>query len=80
MNVEQKGQAADKLLADPLLQEALETIASALIEQWQETKDSTVREELWFTLQGLKRFKHVLEMTVSNGEDETALKEKFPNE
>ena len=73
----QEGQAAKELLANPLLQESLQTIESALIEQWALSRDTSVREELWYTLQGLKRFTTVLEMTVTNGEDEYALKEKF---
>jgi hypothetical protein len=77
MDVIQKGQAAKKLLANPLLQESLETIESALIDQWMLTKDTSVREELWYTLQGLKRFSTILHMTVSNGADDLAMKESF---
>ena len=73
----EEGQAADKLLANPLLQESLDTIESALIEQWTESRDTLVREELWYTLQGLKRFVTVLEFTVQSGNDELLLKEKF---
>jgi len=73
----QEGQAAKELLANPLLQESLQTIESALIDQWTLTRDTSVREEVWYTLQGLKRFVTILNMTVSNGEDELALKEKF---
>lgn len=73
----QEGQAAKELLQHPLLQDSLQTIESALIEQWTLSRDTSVREELWYTLQGLKRFKTVLEMTVTSGEDERALKEKF---
>ena len=73
----QEGQVAKELLQHPLLQDSLQTIESALIEQWVLSRDTSVREELWYTLQGLKRFKTILEMTVTNGEDERALKEKF---
>ena len=76
MTIIQKGQAAEELLANPLLQESLQTIESALIDQWQESKDTLVREEMWYTLQGLKRFKHVLEMIVEHGVNELALKER----
>jgi hypothetical protein len=79
MTMIEEGQAAKELLANPLLQESLSTIESAIIEQWQETKDTLVREEMWHTLQGLKRFKLVLEMVVSNGLNELALREKFKN-
>ena len=73
----QEGQAAKELLANPLLQESLQTIESTLIDQWTLSRDTSVREELWYTLQGLKRFVTILEMTVSNGADELVLKEKF---
>jgi hypothetical protein len=77
MNPIEEGQAAEKLLANPLLQEALATIESALIEQWTESKDSLVREELWHTLQGSRRFKRVFEIMIDNGSIELAMKGKY---
>jgi hypothetical protein len=77
MTIIEEGQAASKLLANPLLQESLNIIESALIDQWMDTKDTLVREELWYTLQGAKRFKTILEQIVTNGQYELAMKGKF---
>lgn len=80
MTIIEEGQSAEKLLANPLLQESLSTIESALIETWKETKDTLVREELWYTLQGARRFKTMLEQIVLNGQYELAMKGKFNGE
>ena len=77
MDTIQKGQAASELLANPLLKASLSTIESALIDQWTESGDTLVREETWYTLQGLRRFVMVLEMAVESGSNELALKDKF---
>jgi len=62
-----RGHLASELLDNPLLQETLKDIESAITEQWKNTKEHLVREELWFTLKGLDRFKMILESTVENG-------------
>lgn len=77
MSKVEEGQAASKLLANPLLQDTLVTIETALIEQWTVTKDTLLREELWYTLQGLKRFKGLLENIVEQGKYELVIKEKY---
>ncbi len=63
----QRGQRSEQLLTDPLLVETLELIEEAIIEQWTGTNDTTLREQLWYTLQGQKRFKTVLEAAIENG-------------
>lgn len=67
MNNVQRGQRSEQLLTDPLLVETLELIEEAIIEQWTGTNDTTLREQLWYTLQGQKRFKTVLEAAIENG-------------
>ena len=67
MNNIERGQAAAMLLQTPLLVETLELIEEAIIEQWTGTNDTTLREQLWYTLQGQKRFKTVLEAAIENG-------------
>jgi hypothetical protein len=73
----EEGQAARDLLANPLLQESFEFIESTLTDQWAESTDTLVREEIWFTLQGLRRFKSVLELTMTSGQNEALLKEAY---
>ena len=72
-----KGQLSKELLDNPLLKETLEIIESALIDQWKDSNDSKVREEVWYTLAGLRRFRGVLEIAVQNGEADYALQEKY---
>jgi hypothetical protein len=77
MNIHEEGQAAKELLANPLLQDTLATIESTITDQWIETKDTLLREELWFTLQGQKRFRTLLENLIERSQYELVIKEKF---
>lgn len=76
-NTVEEGQAAKKLLQNPLLAETLTTIESALIDQWKVTSSPDIREEVWYTLMGLKRFTGILEAAVESGEAEKLIKENF---
>ena len=77
MNTQESGQAAGDLLANPLLQDSLHIITSTLIEEWTECKQSELREELWMTLQGQKRFIALLELTVQKAEEALMMEKKF---
>ena len=63
----QKGDHAKRLLEDPLLTEALDNIEEATINMWKDTVDSKARNELWFTLKGLERFKTQLQSLIEDG-------------
>jgi hypothetical protein len=73
----QEGQAAKQLLANPLLEETLKTIESALIDQWKITSSPEIREEIWYTQKGLERFAGILAIAVENGDAESAIQEKY---
>ena len=77
MNTIEKGKAAEELLAEPLLKESLDTIRDAIISQWTVTKDSLLRDELWYTLAGLRRFEAILINAIETGSVDLALKEKY---
>lgn len=77
MNTIEKGQAASELLANPLLKESLDTIKDAIISQWTVTADSSLRDELWFTLTGLRRFEAILINAIETGSVDLTLKEKY---
>ena len=71
------GQAAKLLLQNPTLQEAFQTIEDALTEQWRNTASPNDREEVWYTLKGLERFRSILTATVESGELEQQLGERY---
>jgi hypothetical protein len=73
----QEGQAAKQLLANPLLEETLKTIESALIDQWKITSSPEIREEIWYTQKGLERFVGILTVAVESGDADLAIKEKY---
>jgi hypothetical protein len=62
-----RGQRAKELMSDPLISEALQLIPDAIRDQWDETNDSSQREELWYTLQGFKRFAMYFNIVLENG-------------
>ena len=67
MNTVERGQAAEGLMRNPLLVESLELIEEAIVEQWKDTPDANLRENLYYTLQGQRRFKVLLQAAVENG-------------
>ena len=77
MNNIQRGQAAEAILQNPLVNEAFTEIEQALTDAWKESTDAPQREEIYYTLKGLERFKMVFEIAVSTGEGDIALKEKY---
>lgn len=76
MNPIQRGHEAQVILTHPLVEEAFNTIEDALRETWEASTDPSVREELWHTLKGAKRFKQVFTNQIENGEYELTLQEK----
>ena len=74
--IERRGQHAASLLQDPLMVEALTAIEQTLQESWISATTTEVREELWYTLKGMQRFKQYLSLAVEQAEYETALMER----
>lgn len=76
MNTIQRGQRSKELLDDPLIDEAFTTIEESILQMWAESKETSEREELWYTLAAAKRFKGIFTNAVSNGSFELAKLEK----
>jgi hypothetical protein len=55
------------MLSDPLIEEALQSIEEVIIEQWMNTSDTSVREELWYTLSGMKHFTRYFRIAIEQG-------------
>lgn len=72
----ERGQRAAALLQDPLIVEALDGIEQTLRDQWENAVTTDIREELWYTLKGMQRFKNLLTISIENGVYEKALMEK----
>jgi len=77
MNPIQRGQASAAILENPLVKEAFEVIESALNDSWRTSPDAQVREEIYYTLKGLDRFRLVFETAIQSGSAELALQEKY---
>lgn len=77
MDIVSRGQRAAVLLQDPLVIDAFETISTALTDAWKDSLNAPQREDIYFTLKGLERFKNVFQQYVESGEVELALKEKY---
>ena len=73
----QRGTQAKEFLDNPLTKDTLTTIEEAIIDQWKVQVSPDAREELWYTLKGLERFKSILEQTVESGDAQVMFKEKF---
>lgn len=74
--ITERGQHAENILQDPLVVDALKSIEQVLRDSWDNATSTEVREELWYTLKGMQRFKHYFTVAIEQGEFETALKEK----
>lgn len=66
----QRGQDAKRLLEEPLLKEAFETIEQELIEQWKQApaRDVEGREKLWLMLHLLNKVHGHLESVMASGQ------------
>lgn len=74
METIERGNRSKAILNDPLVEEALEAIEKGIIETWQSSTVTETREELWYTLMGLRRFKGIFETAISSGEFELSQK------
>ena len=77
MDMQQRGQRAKEILADPLIVETLDLIEQSLIQTWKESNEATAREDAWYTLRGHQRFINILTTTIESGEYSKALEEKY---
>ena len=70
MTDEQREEQAKRLLNDPLLQEAFETLRDELLARWENstTNEVDARESIWMGLQILKRVHAHIESIVTTGE------------
>jgi hypothetical protein len=71
-----KGNLSRDVLDNPLVVEAFTNIREALIAEWENNSDSSARDELWYTLKGLERFKRTFEVAVENAVLDSQLQEK----
>lgn len=65
-----RGEAAKRLLEDPILIESLETLERTYLESWRrtESKDVEGRERLWIALQVAEEFVRNLRAVADSGE------------
>jgi hypothetical protein len=69
----QRGENADRILNDPLVQEVLLGMESMMVQTWKATSVASEREELWYTLKGLERFRSAFEAAIQSGQYERTL-------
>jgi hypothetical protein len=67
MNSIERGERAQEVLENPLVKEALEEIEDLILQEWQYMGDKEARDELWYTMQGLKRFQTYFEAAIQSG-------------
>jgi hypothetical protein len=63
----QRGREAAELLRHPLLVAAFAGVREGVIQQWEETPATDVRERLWAGLHGAKRIEAWLSAVVEDG-------------
>lgn len=69
MTAEARAANAKRLLDDPLLQEALESVEQAAIDGWRATaaRDTEARELAWITTKVVGRLRDALQSMVDDG-------------
>lgn len=69
MNAEAKAAAAKRLLDDPVLQEALESVREQAVKAWGATaaRDTEGREWAWLTVKNVERITAALQAMVDDG-------------
>jgi hypothetical protein len=65
---EQRGQNAQALLDDPLLQKALNATRAVIVEEWADTREEKGREYLWMLHRASLKFEEILFGWIQNGE------------
>lgn len=63
----QLGQQAQQVLTDPIVEKALKSVEEVLMQSWTTASDASTREQLWYSLQGLKHFKSYFTQAIDNG-------------
>lgn len=68
-DIDAKAAAAQRLLNDPMLQEAFSNVRNAAIEAWVQTKtaDGQAREFAWLTVKAVDRIAAELQSVVDTG-------------
>ena len=69
----QRGENAARILNDPLVQEVFSGLENLMVNTWKSTSDASEREQLWYTLKGLERFRAAFEAAVQSGQYERTL-------
>jgi hypothetical protein len=62
-----RGRAAERLLNDPLMIEAFESIERSIMEEWKACRWPRRRDRLWTELKLLSRVKGHLAQTIASG-------------
>ena len=62
-----RGEHAKRLLEDPLLTEAFDTVDAKIVEDWRAVIDPAQRDRLWLMLQLLGKLKGHLKTVVDGG-------------
>lgn len=68
-----RGHRAKELMDDPLIKEAFELIEQQIHIEWKNASNGSDREELWYTLRALERFKDYFNIAMQNGDLDTKL-------
>jgi hypothetical protein len=55
------------MLSDPLIEEALQSIEEVIIESWMTSTNEATRNELWYTLNGMKHFTRYFKIAIEQG-------------
>tara|TARA_R110002020_G_scaffold287099_1_gene502593 strand:- start:34158 stop:34403 length:246 start_codon:yes stop_codon:yes gene_type:complete len=76
MDAIQKAERAKIILADTLVVDAFSEMEEDIMDLWKNESSTDLREELWYTLKGLERFKTKFAATISDGEYELAMQEQ----
>ncbi len=70
LNEEQRADNAQRILEDPLVQEAFSTLRQEFLERWENSpaQDTNARETLWLGLKILSRLEIHFESLIASGQ------------
>lgn len=73
-----RGDAARRIMAEPVVQEALAAIKTEIVEMWSKTppKDTEGREWIWRHLKASEKFEALLKAYIETGKFESSLIEQ----
>lgn len=66
-DVIEKSRRAKQLQSSTAFKEAMDDVKDALYAEWEKAPDTAAREEIYFTLAGIKRFIKQLSVTADRG-------------